>query len=712
MKKQQKNNKKNPSDQNSAANHPQPQVPGISRPGVSPETIRAEGIHHVDSEVAFSFMGQYTSGAWIPHYHVDGTPVTSPVCRKIKGAYVTGPDQPFGRLRLDAPTDKMKYTQARGAGVHGYIPRCFKVPAEKGGILHIPEGEFKTLSMIEAGYCAVGAGGIQNFAVKGGLSLVPELAEAIDACQPRAIAFVGDADTALIPDFSKAMIKMAKLLGTRPLLLPRLPVNAPGKGIDDCREKLKDQFNAWYDSLVDQAVVVNPSSTPWALALELLGREVDALKTLDGKSAVTRDNALERIVKLAAGFFPEVPAREEILRIANQVFGVPVDQLRTQAEQVRKGNQEKMKADLEKKARMAATASAPVQSAPVGSNGQSGSTGSVNLPEIDNDDELVKDESVTEPPAIVEGLIHLGSKVVLASGSKARKTWILQHLSLCIASGTPFLDRATVKSRVLYINFEIQRAFYKSRMIKLREATGTKECPNLDSWALRGHATHLGKLMPKIIERVKERGYSVIILDPIYKCLGGRDENSAGAISELCNELESLPVQTGAAVVFAAHFTKGNQAGKVAMDRIAGSGVFARDADSIVTLTEHDVPGAFTVEATLRNFPEMGKFVVQWKFPLMVLRPDLNPAKLKVAGRKPTFSTADILALLNAGPLTTTQWLEAAKSQLAISKSTFLRLKKDAVLAVAVVATPADKWELPSSPASPAHGVTSAKTTN
>ena len=50
----------------------------------------------------------------------------------------------------------------------------------------------------------------------------------------------------------------------------------------------------------------------------------------------------------------------------------------------------------------------------------------------------------------------------------------------------------------------------------------------------------------------------LIIIDAIYEGLGGRDENSTGDISELCNELEQIAVETGAAALYAAHFSKGN----------------------------------------------------------------------------------------------------------------------------------------------------------
>ncbi len=99
-----------------------------------------------------------------------------------------------------------------------------------------------------------------------------------------------------------------------------------------------------------------------------------------------------------------------------------------------------------------------------------------------------------------------------------------------------------------------------------------------------------------MLAKIESGKYSLfIVIDLVYKVLGGRDENAAGDISELCNELEQIAVVTGAAILYAAHFSKGNQAGKEAMDRIGGSGVFGRDPDTIITLTKHQREGAYTV---------------------------------------------------------------------------------------------------------------------
>ena len=63
-----------------------------------------------------------------------------------------------------------------------------------------------------------------------------------------------------------------------------------------------------------------------------------------------------------------------------------------------------------------------------------------------------------------------------------------------------------------------------------------------------------------------------------------------------------VPPFAGAAVAFGAHFAKGNAAGKEHLDRVSGSGVWARDPDAIITATRHEEDDAFAVEMTLRNF--------------------------------------------------------------------------------------------------------------
>jgi RecA-family ATPase len=251
------------------------------------------------------------------------------------------------------------------------------------------------------------------------------------------------------------------------------------------------------------------------------------------------------------------------------------------------------------------------------------------LPEIDNADTLLADEGVTLPEELVAGVLHQGLKAVIGGSSKAAKTWTMLDLAAAVASGMSWLGHKCREGKVLYVNFEIPRAFVRKRLQALQSNKQISSLANLDMWTLRGHAADLETLVATIVEAARLGGYVLIVIDPIYKCYGGRDENKASDIALLCNEMERIAVQTGAALLYAAHYSKGNQAGKETLDRISGSGVFTRDADTIINFTKHSAENCYTVEMVLRNLPQPEPFVVEWKYPVMVLRPELDPTALK-----------------------------------------------------------------------------------
>jgi hypothetical protein len=102
---------------------------------------------------------------------------------------------------------------------------------------------------------------------------------------------------------------------------------------------------------------------------------------------------------------------------------------------------------------------------------------------------------------------------------------------------------------------------------------------------------------------------------------------------DMADSVDTLADECGAAIAFAAHFSKGNQAGKEAMDRISGSGVIARDPDAIVTFTPHEEEDCFVMEASLREFAPLPATVFEWACPVLNPRVDLDAAKLRQAGK-------------------------------------------------------------------------------
>ena len=188
--------------------------------------------------------------------------------------------------------------------------------------------------------------------------------------------------------------------------------------------------------------------------------------------------------------------------------------------------------------------------------------------------------AVPPPPAqIIEGILHQGCKMILGGTSKSNKSWCLLDLAISVASGQPWWGRQCTKMPVVYINFELHDWALGQRINAI--CAGRPECQGIgDSlavWNLRGKNADLTTLRPKLEEQLERHQFGLIILDPAYKVLGDRDENANGEIASLMNELEAMAQASGASIVVAHHFAKGDSTSKSALDRMSGAGAWARD---------------------------------------------------------------------------------------------------------------------------------------
>ena len=145
----------------------------------------------------------------------------------------------------------------------------------------------------------------------------------------------------------------------------------------------------------------------------------------------------------------------------------------------------------------------------------------------------------------------------------------------------------------MYVNLELDRASCLHRFKDVYKALGW-EPNNLDKigiWNLRGRSIAMDKLAPKLIRRASKKDYIAIVIDPIYKVITG-DENSADQMAHFCNQFDKVCTELGCAVIYCHHHSKGNQNGKRSMDRASGSGVFARDPDALIDLSELELTDA------------------------------------------------------------------------------------------------------------------------
>jgi len=200
----------------------------------------------------------------------------------------------------------------------------------------------------------------------------------------------------------------------------------------------------------------------------------------------------------------------------------------------------------------------------------------------------------------------------------------------------------------------------------------------LDVWNLSEHSAPYDVILPAIYERIKTKEHSAIVLDPIYCMYVDLDENSAGDAANLMNALRKLANKSKAALVFAHHFSKGNQSGKESQDRISGSGVWGRAVDTNVSITAHEAENAYVLEATPRGFKKIEPFVIKWEYPLMVRDDCLNPGKLRSAiCKNPVYTIRDLISVIAQEPITVKNLRETVITNTGMSRSMFYELLKE-----------------------------------
>lgn len=255
----------------------------------------------------------------------------------------------------------------------------------------------------------------------------------------------------------------------------------------------------------------------------------------------------------------------------------------------------------------------------------------------DEDDGLPRTVSVAEflgnpsklPEEVIESVVRQGHKMMISGASKSGKSFLLIELAIALAEGTKWLGFQCRKSKVMYINLEIDRNSLIHRFIDIYEALGIKpkNAHSISIWNLRGSSKPLDELIPELIQKATLQGADVVILDPIYKVMIG-DENNATDMANLTNLFDKICYETGCTFVYSHHHSKGAQGFKKSMDRASGSGVFARDADAqvdMIQLNLVEVPSkhksddsatAWRLESNLREFRSFNPVNIWFEYPI------------------------------------------------------------------------------------------------
>ncbi len=279
---------------------------GSIRPGISPETLAAAGVVLSTGNPDRPAPGSIA----IPYHDLTGQPTS--FCR--------------WRLPKTLPSGQ-KYDQADVSGTRAYIPPQFR-SFPTGGDLVFIEGEFKALALVDAGIRAIGLPSFNVYVndAEGRTRMLDGMTDAIRYAKPDRLLFVGDTDTATNYGFARNAAWLAGNVAV-PVLLPRLPFNGPGKGVDDIRATLVDGFDAFWQDVIATAEDIDPKAGPGPVAVRLLTREADAISALTGAA---KDKERRRVVKMVAECSSPMTS-EELARVAGAIFGVSHQSIQKEA---------------------------------------------------------------------------------------------------------------------------------------------------------------------------------------------------------------------------------------------------------------------------------------------------------------------------------------------------------------------------------------------
>ena len=238
-------------------------------------------------------------------------------------------------------------------------------------------------------------------------------------------------------------------------------------------------------------------------------------------------------------------------------------------------------------------------------------------------------------PELIHGILRMSHKMLIVAPSKAGKSFLQMELAICMAEGIDWLGFHCEMGKVLYVNLEVdpESCLHRFHDVYMRMGIDPKHLDNITIWNLRGRAIPMDKLTPFIINRYKDKGFVAIIIDPIYKVITG-DENNATDMSAFCSYFDRIALETNTSLIYCHHHSKG-ASGKYrnSADRASGSGVFARDPDAILDMTQLEIKddvdakyreqvkdavksiSAWELNGTLREFPPIEKIRLWFDYP-------------------------------------------------------------------------------------------------
>lgn len=225
---------------------------------------------------------------------------------------------------------------------------------------------------------------------------------------------------------------------------------------------------------------------------------------------------------------------------------------------------------------------------------------------------------------LVKDLIPLGGLTILSGPPASFKSYISQHLALCVANKAPFLGEFDVPSvrKVLYFDKEGRPRYIQSRFMAL----GASGNPYIEMNQDDDFYLDSDEDVDRLIARLQESDYSttgLIVFDSLIR-FHRKDENAAVQMAQVFRNAKRI-ANIGPAVVILQHSRKEFAGMAPSVNSMRGSGEILAAADAQFSLSQDRKQDVVSfVNYKMRESAELDPFAVK------VIREDGNPKGVPV----------------------------------------------------------------------------------
>ena len=224
---------------------------------------------------------------------------------------------------------------------------------------------------------------------------------------------------------------------------------------------------------------------------------------------------------------------------------------------------------------------------------------------------------------LVDGLIPVGGRVLVAAQWKTGKSLFGAQLTLCLASGSPFLKYSIPKPAAsTIIDLEIGPAYMVDRLRKMSQVY-PDGLDKITVWMLKGKEGLTDAL-------TYDKESMLVIVDPAI-AMGYDNENDSVTIRRKLDEISGIVEgEIGAGLMVVHHVRKPSKEGFIGsmLNESRGSSAFVDWCDVGIGISKSGGEGSnrFKVETVNRGAPEEKPFYIARDSNTLVYHMEDNPA--------------------------------------------------------------------------------------